>query len=106
MTYEDKPHNYDAWDINNYYTEKSWEINELSSIKIVENGPVRACIRLQYTYLDSVLTQYLYFYHSLRCIDIRNEIDWKEQQVLLRDEFPVDIHTDEAVRQCKTPDAQ
>ncbi len=96
MTYEDKPHNYDAWDINNYYTEKSWEINELSSIKIVENGPVRACIRLQYTYLDSVLTQYLYFYHSLRCIDIRNEIDWKEQQVLLRDEFPVDIHTDEA----------
>ena len=22
MSYEDRPHNYDAWDINNYYTEK------------------------------------------------------------------------------------
>ena len=23
MSYEDRPHNYDAWDLNNYYTEKS-----------------------------------------------------------------------------------
>ena len=28
MTYEDRPHNYDAWDVNNYYVEKSWEITD------------------------------------------------------------------------------
>lgn len=97
ITYEDKPHNFDAWDINNYYTEKSWEVNEVSDAKILEDGPIRACIRIERPYLDSKIVQYLYFYRDLYRIDIRNEIDWKEAQILVRDYFPVDIHTDEAV---------
>jgi alpha-mannosidase len=96
ITYEDKPHNYDAWDINNYYTEKSWPVDETSSIEIVENGAVRACIRVDHPYLDSKIVQYLYFYRDLPQIDIRNEIDWNEEQILVRDYFPVDIHTNEA----------
>lgn len=97
VTYEDKPHNFDAWDINNYYTEKSWEVNEVSNIEILEDGPIRACIRIERAYLDSKIVQYLYFYQDLYRIDIRNEIDWKEAQILVRDYFPVDIHTNEAV---------
>ncbi len=96
ITYEDKPHNYDAWDINNYYTEKSWPVDELTSIEVVENGPVRSCIRIERPYLDSTIVQYLYFYQNLKQIDIRNEIDWKEEQILVRDYFPVDIHSNEA----------
>ena len=42
VSYEDRPHNYDAWDINNYYTEKSWEVDQLESLRVVETGPVRA----------------------------------------------------------------
>ena len=38
MTYEDRPHNYDAWDINNYYTEKSWEIKDVQEIRVTEEG--------------------------------------------------------------------
>ena len=85
VTYEDKPHNFDAWDINNYYTEKSWEVNEVSNIEILENGPIRACIRIERAYLDSKIVQYLYFYQDLYRIDICNEIDWKEAQILVRD---------------------
>lgn len=33
---QDRPHNYDAWDVNNYYTEKSWEITEPQEMKLVE----------------------------------------------------------------------
>ncbi len=97
ITYEDKPHNFDAWDINNYYTEKSWEVDAAASMEILEDGPIRACIRIEHPYLDSKIVQYLYFYRDLYRIDIRNEIDWKEAQILVRDYFPVDIHTDEAV---------
>ncbi len=96
VTYEDRPHNFDAWDINNYYTEKSWRVEDVSSIEVTENGPVRGCIRITRHYLDSVIVQYIYFYRDLYQIDIRNEIDWKEDHILLRDYFPVDIHTDEA----------
>lgn len=97
VTYEDIPHNYDAWDINNYYTEKCWPIDSVTKIQILENGPVRACIRVERTYLASVIVQFLYFYRDLARIDICNEIDWKESQILVRDYFPVNVHTDEAV---------
>lgn len=97
VSYEDIPHNYDAWDINHYYTEKSWEIDAVSEIEITENGPVRACLKITRNYLSSIIVQHLYFYRDLPQIDIRNEIDWNESHILLRDYFPVDIHTDEAV---------
>lgn len=97
ISYEDKPHNFDAWDINNYYTEKSWPADALTSVRVIENGPVRGCIRLERSYLSSVIVQYIYFYRDMYQIDIRNEIDWKEKQILLRDYFPVDVHTNEAV---------
>lgn len=96
ITYEDKPHNFDAWDINNYYTEKSWPVDEVTSLRVEENGPVRSCIRVERDYLDSKIIQYIYFYQDLKQIDIRNEIDWKEEQILVRDYFPVDIHANEA----------
>lgn len=96
MTYEDHPHNFDAWDINNYYTEKSWEIDSADSVEVVENGPVRAAIKVDYTYMNSHITQYLYFYRDLYRFDVRNEIDWHDKNILLRDYFPVDIHSSEA----------
>jgi alpha-mannosidase len=96
VSYEDRPHNFDAWDINNYYTEKSWEVDDVQSITVTENGPVRGCIRVERKYLDSTIVQYLYFYPELYRIDIRNEIDWKEKQILLRAYLPVEIHSEEA----------
>lgn len=96
MSYEDRPHNYDAWDLNNYYIEKSWEIDQVESMEIVEQGPVRACLKVERNYLDSVITQYIYIYREIPRIDIRNVIDWKEHQIFLKALFPVDIHASEA----------
>lgn len=96
MSYEDRPHNYDAWDINNYYTEKSWEIDQVRSIEVTEDGPVRAAVTVVRDYLDSRITQTVYIYEDVPRIDIRNVVDWKEHLILLKDLFPLDIHTDEA----------
>ncbi len=96
MSYEDRPHNYDAWDLNNYYVEKSWEIDQLDSIDVVEDGPVRAAVKISRTYLDSTITQYVFVYKDIPRIDIKNEIDWKEKQIFVKVLFPVDIHTSEA----------
>ncbi len=52
MSYEDRPHNYDAWDINNYYTEKSWEVDDVTSLDVTEEGPLRGCIRIKRSYLQ------------------------------------------------------
>lgn len=96
ISYEDRPHNFDAWDVNNYYREKAWEIDQVSAIEVVEEGPVRACLKVERLYLDSVLTQYIYLYTDIPRIDIRNVIDWKEHQIFVKDYFPIDVHANEA----------
>lgn len=97
MSYEDRPHNYDAWDVNNYYTEKSWEVDQVTRIEVREKGPVRACVSVKRRYLDSFIQQLIYLYQDIPRIDIKNQIDWKEHQIFLKTIFPMDIHTSEAV---------
>lgn len=96
MTYEDRPHNYDAWDVNNYYTEKSWEITDVQEISVEEEGPVRCTVKVSRKYLDSSIVQYISLGADSPEILVRNEIDWKEHKIFLKALFPVDIHTDEA----------
>ncbi len=96
MSYEDRPHNWDAWDVNNYYTEKSWEIDNVTEMKVVERGSLRACMKVERKYLDSTITQYIYLCHDSKRIDIKTEIDWKQDHVFLKALFPVDIHSNEA----------
>ena len=96
VSYEDRPHNFDAWDINNYYTEKSWEVDQLECLQVVETGPVRATVRIERKYLESTIVQYVSIYRDLARIDIRNEIDWKQHLIMLKDHFPVDVHTSTA----------
>lgn len=95
MTYEDIPHNWDAWDINNYYVEKSWEISQVSETQI-EEGILRSGLKIKRQYLDSTITQTIYLYQDSPSIEVKNEIDWKESHLLLKALFPVDIHTSEA----------
>jgi alpha-mannosidase len=96
QAFEDKPHNFDAWDINIYYQEKMWEINDVVSVQVAEKGPVRSCLEVKRTFLDSTLIQKIYIYNDLSRIDFSNWIDWKEKQILVKAAFPVDIHADKA----------
>ncbi|NSW92360.1 MAG: alpha-mannosidase [Firmicutes bacterium] len=96
QAFEDKPHNYDAWDINIYYQEKMWEVNDVESAEVVENGPVRTAVKLIRKFLDSIIEQYIYIYNQVPRIDFKTRVDWKEKQILLKAAFPVDVHSDKA----------
>lgn len=95
MSYEDRPYEFDSWEISSYYQEKEWEITELISFTYEEDGPVRKSVRLKYSYLDSMIDQYIYLYNDSRRIDFKTDIDWKQSQILLKVLFPLDIHNDE-----------
>ncbi len=94
--YEDKPIYYDNWDIDMFYTEKSWPVDDLVSMVWEEMGPVRATLALQYRCSLSTIWQKIHFYADTRRIDFETTVDWKLHQHLLKAEFPVDIHSDEA----------
>ena len=96
MTYEDKPHNYDAWDLNNYYTEKQWEMDDVTSFEVMETGAVRTVLRVERKYLESTYVQDIIFYEHNPRIDFENHVDWKQHHLFVKALFPVDVHAPEA----------
>ena len=53
----DKPRNWDAWDIEDDYVKKGIELNRPESIKVIEDSPVRAAIRVVRRFRASTVTQ-------------------------------------------------
>lgn len=94
--YEDKPIYYDCWDIDIYYSEKSWVVDDVQSIRWVEKGPVRATLEVVRRVSNSLIRQRMHLYADSRRIDFDTWVDWQEHQHLLKVHFPVDVHTDEA----------
>ncbi|HET7628117.1 MAG TPA: alpha-mannosidase [Bacillales bacterium] len=96
QAFEDKPMEFDAWDIDIYYQEKMREITELTDARVIEEGPLRGVLRLTWTFFDSTITQDVTIYdHSTR-IDFKTTIDWQEKQTLLKAAFPVNIRATRA----------
>lgn len=94
--YEDKPFYYDNWNIDVFYTEKSWEVNDVESMTWIEKGPVRATLEIKRNYSKSKIAQKIHFYANSPRIDFETYVDWKEHQQLLKAEFFVDINAIQA----------
>ncbi len=94
--YEDKPIYYDNWDIDIFYTEKFWDVDQVERMEWTELGPVRAVLAITRKASNSVIDQEIIFYAQSRRIDFVTHVDWKEHQSLLKVHFPVAVHTDEA----------
>jgi alpha-mannosidase len=96
VVYEDKPMDYDNWDIDIYYTEKSWECEKPTEIRWLEEGPIRGALLIRRTFLQSEIEQKIYFYADIPRIDFDTRVDWKQQQCLLKTEFDVAVNAAEA----------
>jgi alpha-mannosidase len=94
--FQDKPMAFDAWDIDIYYNDKDYPITNLIEAAVEETGPLRGVLRLRWKFRGSTITQRVTIYaHSPR-IDFRTDVDWHEQQVLLKVAFPIAVRTSKA----------
>lgn len=96
QAFEDRPMRWENWDIDIYYKDKMWEVNEVVSCKVIENGPVRGCLRIERKFCDSTIVQDMYIYNDIPRIDFKTWVDWKEKNILLKASFPVDVHSNRA----------
>ncbi len=85
--YEDKPMDYDNWDIEMYYSEKYYDITDLTMFEWTQVGPVRAVLKVEYAFSQSRLCQEIVFYSQSRRIDFNTYVDYKEKQHLLKVHF-------------------
>src|SRR5258708_14646601 len=96
IAYEDRPLDFDAWDIDLFYEEKPYPVRAVTSLRIIEEGPVRATVEIIRPYLSSRITQRISLWRSSPRIDIATEIDWHEHQTLLKAAFPLAINSSRA----------
>ncbi|WP_077328615.1 alpha-mannosidase [Virgibacillus siamensis] len=96
QVFEDKPLNFDAWDIDIYYQEKMREVADLQEVRIDEMNQIRTVINFQWYYMDSIIDQKMIVYADNPRIDFETIVDWHEQHQLLKAAFPVKIRSTEA----------
>ena len=93
--FEDYPYAHDAWDISAYYKDKMWVVDELTGVKVLDEG-TRAGLELTWKYQKSTFIQRIYLYETGRRIDFETDVDWNEDHVVLKAAFPFDLHATEA----------
>ncbi len=96
LIFEDRPMEFDAWNIDSTYEEKGWLMNGTEEVKLVENGPVRGCILIKRRFKDSTLEQRICFFKHTARIDFKTRVFWNQHQMLLKTAFPLDILSNEA----------
>lgn len=96
QAFEDRPMAFDAWDIDIYYTEKEYEIDQLVEATVEEQGGDRGVLKFVWKFEDSTIEQRMIVYSERRQIDFATNVDWQERQILLKAAFPVDIRSTKA----------
>lgn len=94
--YEDRPHNWDAWDIDITYEKQVIETAKGLSLRWISNGPVRQGICFKLSVGQSDITQKVYLAANSKRLDFVTEVDWRECHRMLRTAFPTSIRADQA----------
>ena len=94
VAHQDIPIDFDAWDIDDYFEDRSWSVDDLVSAEVVETGPYRAAIRFEWTYEASRIVQVVSLEANAEQLEFDTFVDWQERQTLLKVGFPLDIRTD------------
>lgn len=91
QAHEDRPLNWDAWDVDIFLRDKMWLAEPATSITVVESGPLRATLEIKRRILSSEYKQRISLQHNRGQIDITTDIDWRERAIFLKVAFPVDV---------------
>ena len=94
--YEDKPMDFDAWDIDIYYTQKMETMGICEPVRLVEQNAFKVVLRFVYKYRRSRLVQDMVLYRDSRRIDFKTRVDWQEEHRLLKTAFYTDIRATKA----------
>lgn len=93
--FEDYPYEYDAWEISKYYTEKKYDVNNVSEVKFLDEG-ARFGFEITRKFYKSVIVQKIYFYDGSNRIDFDTYADWHQEHLMLKAAFDVDVNAEKA----------
>jgi alpha-mannosidase len=96
QAFMDKPKRWDAWNIDADFVKQHWDLMQADEVKLVEDGPLRAVIRVKHHFQKSSFVQDITMYPDVPRVDVHMQADWHEQHILLKVAFPVRAESDKA----------
>jgi len=96
QAFVDKPKAWDAWNIDADFIKQHTDIMNADEVKLVENSPLRAIIRVRKHFQNSKFVQDIMMYPGVDRVDVRMTADWNEKHVLLKVAFPLSAHSEKA----------
>ena len=88
--FDDKPLFWSAWDVDIFALETGRDLIKSESFEIVERGPVRAAAKIVKKFGNSTITQIISL-GPTSGIRFDTEVDWHEEDKMLKVAFPVNI---------------
>ena len=94
--FQDGPETEDAWNVHATFEKRRYPIEGKTTLKVVENGPVRGILRVTRKHRRTTIEQDIVVYAHTPRIDFVTCIDWKERQTMLKAAFPVAVRSTRA----------
>ncbi|MBN1372864.1 MAG: alpha-mannosidase [Anaerolineaceae bacterium] len=91
LAFEDRPKDFDAWDIDIYYDDKTYLAEPKAAFKVLEAGPLRRTVEIKRRIMNSEVTQRISLRRNSARLDFDTSVDWKERHTMLKVAFPVDV---------------
>lgn len=90
-------HEHDTWSHGKNFFANEIGVFGDATVKVVENGPVRATIKVTSRYGDSMLTQYFSLTTGESELRVRAMVDWREKHKMLKLAYPMALTDTTAV---------
>lgn len=95
QVFEDKPTKWSAWDVDAFAWETCKELLKSERFELVEKGPVRVAVELEKKFGNSRIRQRISL-GPTPGIRFDTEIDWHENEKMLKTAFPVNVNASHA----------
>jgi alpha-mannosidase len=96
QTFVDKPKQWDAWNIDADFEAQHWDLMTADEVKLIEDGPLRAVIRIKKHFQNSTFIQDVTLYPGAPRVDVKMQAEWHEKHILLKVAFPLSARNDKA----------
>ncbi|MFG2171592.1 alpha-mannosidase [Streptomyces niveus] len=70
------------------------DLDAASSVEVTDSGPLLARVRVERGTGRSTITQWLTLTAGSRALSIDTDVDWREQDTLLKAAWPLDVHAE------------
>ena len=97
--YKDVPTRFDAWDLDSMYELLPVSLDEPATFEVLAAGPLVGTLRITRKLNNSWMMQDVSLRRGSRRVEFKTTLNWQEKHKLLKVNFPVNIHSNDAVHE-------